>query len=91
MTKKAADKAEGTKDGSAGDEAAAPIDFEASLEELEALVASMESGELSLDESLKAFERGIALTRACQTALQNAELKVASLTADGDLVDFEED
>ena len=67
------------------------INFEAALEELEQLVGQMESGDLSLDQSLKAFERGIALTRACQTALLNAELKVQTLTEDGDLVDFDTD
>lgn len=63
--------------------------FEAALEELESLVAKMESGDLSLDESLKAFERGVALTRQCSTALKEAELKVQTLTQEGDLVDFE--
>ena len=67
------------------------INFEAALQELEQLVSQMESGDLSLDQSLKAFERGIALTRACQSALRNAELKVQSLTEDGDLVDFDTD
>ena len=55
--------------------------FEDSLSELEALVESMENGELSLEESLGAFERGIALTRNCQQALQAAEQKVEILTA----------
>ncbi len=54
-------------------------DFEKSLTELEHIVERMEQGELSLDESLKQFERGIALTRSCQTALQQAEQKVAIL------------
>jgi len=54
--------------------------FEESLSELEALVERMESGELSLEESLGAFERGIALTRSCQQALQAAEQKVEILT-----------
>jgi exodeoxyribonuclease VII small subunit len=58
-------------------------DFEATLAELAALVERMEKGDLTLDESLKAFERGIALTRTCQDALQNAELRVRKLTADG--------
>ncbi len=58
-----------------------PASFEDSLSELEALVESMENGELSLDESLAAFERGIALTRNCQQALQAAEQKVEILTA----------
>ena len=65
------------------------VNFESALEELESLVSQMESGDLSLDESLKAFERGVALTRHCQTALKEAELKVQTLTQDGDLVDFD--
>lgn len=53
--------------------------FEQSLDELEQLVAKMEGGELSLDESLRSFERGIALFRNCQTALEQAELRVKLL------------
>jgi exodeoxyribonuclease VII small subunit len=56
------------------------IDFEASLKELEALVEKMEQGETSLEQSLKDFERGVALTRACQQALRDAEQKVQILT-----------
>ncbi len=55
--------------------------FEESLGELETLVERMESGELSLEDSLSAFERGIALTRTCQQALQAAEQRVEILTA----------
>ena len=55
------------------------IDFEASLGQLEQLVAQMEEGELSLEDSLKAFENGIKLTRECQTALETAEQKVQLL------------
>ncbi len=58
-----------------------PPSFEESLDELEGLVERMESGELSLEESLSAFERGIALTLSCQKALQAAEQKVEILTA----------
>lgn len=58
-----------------------PFDFEKSLKELEALVERMEKGELSLEESLKHFERGIELTRGCQQALQDAQQKVAILTS----------
>jgi exodeoxyribonuclease VII small subunit len=54
-------------------------DFEKSLAELEQIVERMEQGELSLDDSLKQFERGVALTRSCQTALQQAEQKVEIL------------
>jgi exodeoxyribonuclease VII small subunit len=56
------------------------IDFEKSLAELESLVEQMEAGELSLEDSLKRFERGIELTRACQAALRLAEQKVEKLT-----------
>jgi exodeoxyribonuclease VII small subunit len=56
------------------------VDFEAALEELEQLVERMETGELSLEESLKAFERGVVLTRDCQKALKDAELRVQALT-----------
>lgn len=59
------------------------IDFEKTLAELESVVARMEQGELSLEDSLKEFERGISLTRACQQALADAEQRVSQLTADG--------
>jgi exodeoxyribonuclease VII small subunit len=59
------------------------VNFEAALEELEALVERMETGELSLEESLRAFERGVALTRECQRALKDAELRVRALTESG--------
>lgn len=61
-------------------EKTAPLNFEASLQELEALVGRMEQGTISLEESLQHFERGIALTRICQQALQEAEHKVQLLT-----------
>lgn len=54
-------------------------EFEASLDELEKLVSRMEGGEMSLDESLHSFERGIALYRSCQTALDEAQLRVKLL------------
>ncbi len=57
----------------------ANFDFEKALEDLEELVSAMEEGELSLEESLQAFEKGIKLTRECQTALKNAEQKVQVL------------
>ncbi|MBB6241827.1 MULTISPECIES: exodeoxyribonuclease VII small subunit [unclassified Rhodanobacter] len=55
------------------------VDFEHSLDELEQLVAKMEGGELSLDESLASFERGIGLYRHCQQSLEKAELRVRLL------------
>ena len=53
--------------------------FEDSLAELEQLVSQLEQGDISLEESLKSFERGVTLTRACQKALQEAEQKVQIL------------
>jgi exodeoxyribonuclease VII small subunit len=51
---------------------------------LEALVESLESGDLSLEESLKSFEQGIKVARECQTALKQAEQKVEVLMRQGD-------
>ena len=59
---------------------ASVADFEKSLDELEQLVRRMEQGELTLDESLQAYERGVALYRNCQAALDQAELRVRLLT-----------
>lgn len=54
-------------------------DFEKSLEELEGLVEQLESGDLSLDESLKQFKRGVELTRHCQGVLDDAQQTVEQL------------
>jgi exodeoxyribonuclease VII small subunit len=54
-------------------------DFETAMRDLEQLVERLEQGDLPLEESLAAFERGILLTRACQTALKEAEQKVEIL------------
>jgi exodeoxyribonuclease VII small subunit len=56
-------------------------DFEQSLGELEALVARLEQGDVPLEDALKTFERGVALTRQCQTALRTAQQKVEILLA----------
>jgi exodeoxyribonuclease VII small subunit len=68
-------------------------DFEAALAELEAIVQRLEQGEIPLEESLRQYERGVALTRSCQQALQQAEEKIRVLAkgAGGDPVerDFE--
>ncbi|HTB28655.1 MAG TPA: exodeoxyribonuclease VII small subunit [Steroidobacteraceae bacterium] len=56
-----------------------PLDFEAAMRDLEEIVERLEHGDLPLEESLKAFERGIMLTRNCQTALKDAEQKVEIL------------
>jgi exodeoxyribonuclease VII small subunit len=54
-------------------------DFERALAELEATVDRLEHGDLSLEDALKQFERGVALTRDCQSALKQAEQKVEIL------------
>ena len=56
-----------------------PVDFEQALNQLENLVEAMEGGDLSLEDSLKAFEQGIKLSRECQTALLTAEQRVQLL------------
>lgn len=64
----------------------AALDFEQSLSDLQNLVERLENGELSLEDSLTAFEQGVRLTRDCQTALAQAEQKVQILMErDGEL------
>ena len=68
------------------------VNLEKSLTDLEDLVEELESGDLPLEKAMKKFEDGIKLTRACQTALKEAEQKVEILlkSAGGDeLEDFE--
>lgn len=60
------------------------LDFEAAMTELEGLVERMETGDLSLEETLKQFERGVTLTRQCQEALKQAEQKVQILSGTGE-------
>lgn len=70
------------------------LNFEASMLELESLVARMEQGEQSLEDSLIDFERGIALTRRCQISLQETEQKIQQLIEKNgrdELVPFEEE
>jgi exodeoxyribonuclease VII small subunit len=56
--------------------ARSPNRLEQSLEELEALVERLEGGDLPLEQALKEFERGVKLTRQCQTALKDAQQRV---------------
>ena len=68
--------------------------FESSLDELEQLVQKMEKGDLTLDDSLAAYERGVGLYRRCQAALEQAELRVRLLAdpaAAGDGQPFQPD
>lgn len=65
------------------------LNFEQALGELEALVTAMESGDMTLEESLQAFETGVRLARECQQTLQQAEQKVQLLLAEnGATADF---
>lgn len=57
-----------------------PAQFEKSLIDLESIVKALEKGELSLDDALKQFEKGIVLARSCQTLLSEAEQKIEQLS-----------
>ncbi len=69
------------------------VNLEKTHADLEALVEELESGDLPLEKAMKKFEDGIKLTRACQTALKDAEQKVEILVqsagGDEDLQSFE--
>lgn len=56
-----------------------PIHFEKSMNALEEIVKELEQGELSLEDSLKSYEKGIKLARLCQKALKEAEQKIEIL------------
>ncbi|MEK9779557.1 MAG: exodeoxyribonuclease VII small subunit [Gammaproteobacteria bacterium] len=60
------------------------FDFNKGLTELEQIVKQMDSADLSLDESLKLFEKGVSLTKLCQKALQDTEAKISLLINDKD-------
>jgi exodeoxyribonuclease VII small subunit len=66
-----------------------PPQFERAIAELESLVDRLEGDELTLEESLAVFERGIGLTRACQQALDTAEQRVRILTEQSDTAEPE--
>ena len=63
------------------------FDFEKALEQLEKIVSDLESGELTLDKSIRAFEKGVELSRLCQKKLEVAEERVKKLIekADGEI------
>ncbi len=66
------------------------VTFETQLEVLERIVNSLEEGDLSLNDSLSQFEKGIKLTKECQNMLSQAEQKVMILSDDGSkLSEFE--
>ena len=58
--------------------------FEASLNQLEAIVRQLEAGDLPLEESLKLFEKGVSLSRECRERLNEAERRIQVLMTDGD-------
>jgi exodeoxyribonuclease VII small subunit len=71
-----------------------PADFEQALAELESLVERLEKGDLPLEEALRTFERGVALTRHCQASLTAAQQKVEILlrrSGQSDVSPFEEE
>lgn len=91
------DKAD-TPEPAAPEAEPSPARFDEALGELESLVETLEQGDLSLDESLAHFERGVGLARECRASLQSAEQKVQILldsdvaeSGDGTLDDFEPD
>ena len=64
---------------------------ESTLSEIENIIESLEDGNLSLEDSIKAYEKGISLTKACQKMLSDAELKIKKLSSkDGEDVSFED-
>ncbi len=65
------------------------LSFEEALQQLEQTVAQLEAGDLTLEESLALFEQGQKLSAYCQSVLEQAQLRVEVLTADGEIVEKE--
>ena len=70
---------------------AKPIHFEKSIAELESIVMQLEKGDLSLEDSLKQFEKGITLARKCENTLHLAEQKIEMLSANNTPADTHAD
>jgi exodeoxyribonuclease VII small subunit len=64
------------------------LTFEEALAELEAIVAKLESGELTLEASLALYERGQQVANRCNSQLENASLRIEQLTADGEIIEL---
>lgn len=64
------------------------LTFEQALQELESVVAQLEAGDLTLEESLNLFERGQVLAKRCATQLEDATLRVEQLTQDGEIIEL---
>ena len=58
------------------------LSFEDALAELETIVKGLETGQTKLDESINAYERGVALKKHCETRLKDARLKIEKITLD---------
>lgn len=65
------------------------LTFEEALKELEMAVERLQTGELSLDESLALFERGQKLAEHCNSLLEKASLKVEMLTGEGEIIEWD--
>jgi exodeoxyribonuclease VII small subunit len=65
------------------------LTFEQAYAQLEEIVARLESGDLTLDESVALYERGQQLARLCEQMLDAAELRVQQITADGEIADLD--
>ena len=67
------------------------LNFVSTLSEIEKIIESLEEGNLSLEDSIEAYEKGISLTKACQKMLSDAELKINKLSSkEGEDVSFED-
>ena len=66
------------------------LTFELAMKRLEEIVNALESGQVSLDDSLKLFEEGIKLTKYCESELKNIENKAAKILEDSKEIDFKE-
>ena len=67
------------------------LNFESTLDEIEKIIESLQEGNLSLEDSIKAYEKGISLTKACQKMLSDPELKIKKLSSkEGEDVSFED-
>jgi exodeoxyribonuclease VII small subunit len=64
------------------------LTFEEALAELETIVAKLESGELTLEDSLALYERGQQVANRCNSQLENASLRIEQLTADGEIIEL---
>ena len=73
---------EKTNDATGADSAISNLGYEDAMKQLESIVDQLESGSISLEESLKAFERGRALSNHCRGILDNATKRIQTLTAD---------